>query len=151
MDNYPIERPQRSWSELVSELLGWFFREVLIILIVLFVLSNLFGIEFNEYPHSTVTISGNNTKLIWDKHAFCPQWIGEPYSKELVEIRFNFYGENCTEYSSSWVNPDENRITYYLGYEIILSNIDKSNEEVEIEVVDKDRAFLLINGKGFPP
>ena len=44
------------------------------------------------------------------------------------------------------LNPSENRIIYYINHEIILSDISDSRQ-ITIEVIYKQRAFLLIKGR----
>lgn len=136
-------------DEGIKKILWWVFENVLLVLFIIFFLS-LIGVEFNDYPHQKIKIIGNSNLTIWDKHLFCPRWVDEGYSSKLTQIDFSFYSSSnnsCLSGSNVWTNPEENRVTYYLGYEIILSDVRDYNKEIEIEVVDKgNRAFLLYQG-----
>jgi len=129
------------------EVTKWFYANIFLIALVLFFL-NLWEVEFNEYPHAEITIFGNNNETIWEKHLFCPRWVSENYDNKLEEVSFDFY--NDTSYcpnSNKWINPKENRVIYYIGYEIILTDISEYKEEIKVKIVNSEKSFILFKGE----
>lgn len=118
------------------------------IILIAFMISILgsFGIEFNEYPYEKGVVYGNNNLTLLNV-LICPKWN----DNQLEYIIMDYNSDNktdCVDYSlNKWEASQSNRITFYLNTEIIITDINPYTNELKLEVVDKNRAFLLINGK----
>jgi len=129
-------------DETIKQAVKWILINVVLVMAILFFLA-LCGIEFIEYPHKTIKLTGADYKH-WDNYIICSNWNDEKVSL-AVSYDFNGNKTECNDYDFI-ENIEEGKLIYYGNLQIIVRDITNYNNQIEIELVYLIRSFFLVGG-----
>lgn len=118
----------------------------IVVLFILFILNAVLDIEFYEYPHAQVVSIDGSVETAFGKHIISPIWTESEGSEinNLTQIQIEFAGETG---HFQWWDPGNSRIAFGSGYQMTLIRWNSLSKDTTIEIIDRNKAFLLIRGR----